>query len=177
MLSSYPWLRIAAQHPCLTPHLIKVTQLHWLLCPFRVPLLRLASLPFSPHLKLEKQGIDSKGESWQTCCFASAHTAGAWCERVVCYSATFAKHFPLCALSLYCMPATATTAAAKDLFAFYHLWGVLVCKPCGYTILPLLFLTTSKSTTPTVRLMLLRILQYLLNHKISLWVILALWSC
>jgi hypothetical protein len=52
------------------------------------------------------------------------------------HSATFAKHFPLCALSLYRTPATATTAAAIDLFAFYHLSGVLICKPCGYTVLP-----------------------------------------
>jgi hypothetical protein len=44
--------------------------------------------------------------------------------------------FFLCALSLCCTPATATTTAAIDLFTFYHPSSVLICKPCGYAVLP-----------------------------------------
>lgn len=46
------------------------------------------------------------------------------------------KVFFLCTLSLCCTPATATTAAAMDLFVFYPPSGVLICKPCGYAIPP-----------------------------------------
>jgi hypothetical protein len=47
-----------------------------------------------------------------------------------------AKHVPLRALSLCSTPATATSAAAMDLFVFYPPSSVLICKPCGYAVPP-----------------------------------------
>jgi hypothetical protein len=46
------------------------------------------------------------------------------------------KVFLLCALSLCRTPATTTTTAAMDLFAFYPPSSVLICKPCGYAVPP-----------------------------------------
>jgi hypothetical protein len=46
------------------------------------------------------------------------------------------KVFRLCALSLYCTPATATTTAAMNLFVFYTPSSVMLCKPCGYAVPP-----------------------------------------
>jgi hypothetical protein len=43
---------------------------------------------------------------------------------------------PLRALSFYCTPTTATTAAAINLFAFYFSSSVLICKPRGYAVPP-----------------------------------------
>jgi hypothetical protein len=64
-------------------------------------------------------------------CFAAARNASA-------LFATALRHkvFCLCALSFCCTPATATTTAAMDLFIFYAPSGVLLCKPCGYAVLP-----------------------------------------
>ena len=56
-----------------------------------------------------------------------------------------AEHVSLRALSLCPTPATATTAAAIDLFVLYPLLSVLICKLYGYAILP-----TSLSTYITV---------------------------
>jgi hypothetical protein len=46
------------------------------------------------------------------------------------------KVFRLCALSLYCTPATATTTAAMNLFVFYTPSSGMLCKPCGYAVPP-----------------------------------------
>jgi hypothetical protein len=47
-----------------------------------------------------------------------------------------AEHVSLRALSLCPTPATATTAAAMDLFVLYPPLSVLICKPCGHTVPP-----------------------------------------